>query len=62
MDPNENLRNQRELAALILKEYDKPHSDADRIAPLAEDLATHVQALDTWIAKGGALPTAWVRK
>lgn len=51
MDPDANLREQRELAQAIINE------EAGAIE--AERLAELVLALDEWIDKGGFLPTRW---
>lgn len=59
MDPNANLKEQRELAAhlLWLEENDREidHDDVLRLSEL-------VIALDNWIASGGFPPDAWARK
>lgn len=52
MDPNETLRAIRDLARLILE------SDQDQ-SHRAEELAEAVDALDTWLGRGGFLPDAW---
>lgn len=51
MDPNANLKEQRELAKKILEENNR--EDVDRLAEL-------VLALDEWLSKGGFPPTDWV--
>jgi len=51
MDPDENLAEQRRLAAEFL-EPDSELLDIHRLAEL-------VIALDEWIAGGGFLPAAW---
>lgn len=62
MDPNENLKRQRELAAEIIKLYEIETSLNDyKLVPLGNELAEHVQALDEWLAKGGFLPEGWSR-
>lgn len=53
MDPNANLKRQRELAAEIIDGY----GNRD-IADLAAELAELVQALDEWRLKGGFDPYA----
>jgi hypothetical protein len=60
MDPNQNLKQQRELAAQIirLRDKDAPH---DQIADVADELAELVQALDGWLSRGGFLPSEWVK-
>jgi hypothetical protein len=60
MDPNANLKEQRELAAKMITDYNDSESngidqdDANRLAEL-------VQALDEWISRQGFLPKAWAR-
>jgi len=49
MDPNACLKEIRELVKAIWREES---IDLDH-------LATLVEGLDRWIAKGGFLPTAW---
>ena len=53
MDPNANLQEQLQLADLIL--------DGLGTRANAERLAELVVALDEWIAKGGFLPSKWLR-
>jgi hypothetical protein len=58
MDPDLNLREQRELAARIVADYERRFD-----GPRPEDarrLAQLVQALDEHITRGGALPRHWV--
>lgn len=50
MDPNENLREQKELAEYLVNRAD---------ATKAERLAELVLALDEWVANGGFLPERW---
>ena len=57
MDPNENLKQQLELAGAILHLY---HQDSGYDA--TEDavrLAELVQALNDWIQRGGYIPFGW---
>ena len=68
MDPNANLREQREICREILKIQDDcnadgtyTHGQEERLAELATRLAELVQALDEWIIAGGFLPKAWNR-
>lgn len=66
MDPNENLRRQRDLAAEIVRlninpDYSKRARDA-RVLEAADELADLVLALDAWLTTGGFLPRAWERK
>ncbi len=71
MDPDENLRKQREAAAEIIELIDDADAEnggdldadaEDRILSLAEDLAEHVQALDGWLKSFGFLPKDWTRR
>ena len=58
MDPNANLKEQRELAAKMLRDFEDTEGngidqdDANRLAEL-------VEALDGWIKGGGFLPHDW---
>ena len=56
MDPNENLQQQLELAASLIRAADAGESvdeaDAVRLAEL-------VQSLNQWIAHSGFLPEQW---
>jgi hypothetical protein len=54
MDPNEALRIIREARAELFSEGE-PY-DPETVRTLAE----HVDALDTWLSKGGFLPAAWM--
>lgn len=64
MDPNANLREQREIAAEInaIRDNLDPITDAftsdqlDRLEHLALRLAELVEALDEWLNRGGFLP------
>ena len=49
MDPNATLKKIRELAQRLLWDTESP----------AGELAERIEALDTWICKGGFLPTDW---
>jgi hypothetical protein len=53
MDPDANLKEQRELAKCILARFGDS-ADAERLAEL-------VEALDGWIRLGGGVPHAWKR-
>jgi hypothetical protein len=52
MDPDENLKEQREIVDRILD------GNEENYVKLAE----LVEALDKWISKGGFLPKAWARR
>ena len=60
MDPDANLREQREYATMLLQDLDRegfvPGPD---FCFNAEQLANLVHALDIWMCKGGALPVQW---
>lgn len=56
MDPDANLERTRELVAEMIEKLDAEQPvDEDDVNTLVE----HVQALDTWISRGGFLPAAW---
>jgi hypothetical protein len=60
MDPDANLREQREIARRLLDKF--MASDEDATAFDEGDvvrLAELVEALDRWISGGGFLPAAW---
>lgn len=56
MDPNENLRQQRALAARLIEaaENGREVSEDDVL-----ELSELVVALDNWLAAGGFPPDAW---
>lgn len=60
MDPNENLRRQREVASIILDPPDRsqvfPYST---MVDAAEDLAALVRSMDEWLRRGGFPPDDW---
>ena len=60
MDPDENLKQQLELAGAILHLYhqDSGYDATDDAVRLAE----LVQALNDWIVRGGFPPDAWSRR
>lgn len=55
MDPDENLREQWEIAHRLTEKPQNTERDLED----AERLAELVLALDTWITNGGALPKSW---
>lgn len=57
MDPNANLREQRELAQQILRQ-----TNCADIQRQAARLAELVEALDGWIKNGNFLPDGWKRR
>lgn len=62
MDPNANLREQREIVAEVIRMWDSadPHTDYEReLAQAADRLAELVQSLDEWLTNGGFLPIEW---
>jgi hypothetical protein len=66
MDPNANLREQRELAKEILHIQDNcsafgefTYNQEQDLIQHAQRLAELVEALDGWIKKGGFLPDNW---
>jgi hypothetical protein len=62
VDPDENLKRQRELRAEIVEILDD--EDGRRRAFLddqASELADLHAGLDEWLSRGGALPRAWAR-
>jgi alkyl hydroperoxide reductase subunit AhpC len=71
MDPTANVSEQARLSEEILQLSDKLHCDVGpdaeasdartyaEIGTKAVRLAELVQALDTWIKRGGALPAQW---
>jgi len=62
MDPNETLRKARAAAGALIALIDGSESSVDdRLLTEAEDLAEAFQALDSWLSRGGFLPTAWNR-
>jgi hypothetical protein len=56
MDPDANLKRQREVAAEIEA---CSTSDTRTLASLADELAELVVSLDEWLLKGGFLPADW---
>ena len=60
MDPNATWAQMMDLAEMILKGAEESN---DGFGPEdAVALAERVEALNTWIMKGGFLPKAWERK
>lgn len=57
MDPNANLKEQREIAHELLHRALTPNEAKRK----AERLAELVEALDGWIAGGGFLPADWAK-
>lgn len=60
MDPNANLKRQREIAAEILRLTNLRASPRGReFEDLGTELAELITVLDEWIENGGFLPSAW---
>lgn len=67
MDPNANLKEQREIIAAIMQIRDKADHDTEEftedqelaLAHHATRLAELCQALDAWISRSGFLPREW---
>lgn len=66
MDPNANLREQREIVARVLArtlpdgaDYIQRARHNRQQADDTERLAQLVEALDEWLTKGGFLPADW---
>ena len=63
MDPNTNLKEQRELVARLVKLEKYPDAmSATELQTYAENamrLVDLVEALDEWLSKSGSLPDAW---
>ncbi len=63
MDPNATLQIIRAKSAEVVALRDSHNADSPEtllaISELADELAAAVQALDSWIDRGGFLPTAW---
>lgn len=52
MDPDANLKEQRQIVKILLKEFD---------VDIALRLVDLTQEMDQWLQKGGALPKAWTQ-
>ena len=57
MDPNANLKEQREIVARL--QDDDSYVDHADLSATAERLAQLVQALDEWLTQGGVAPLIW---
>lgn len=57
MDPDRNLREQLQLAEIVLDD----RSDDSMVMAAAVGLADLVQSLDAWLGRGGFLPRRWER-
>lgn len=67
MDPNENMAQQRQIAARIMQRMSRADAE-DRdynkeelvnLADLAVELAELTQSLDEWLSRGGFKPKEW---
>lgn len=61
MDPNETLRRLRELLSTRQNLDDDDQDNDQELIRVGDDIAELVEALDTWLTKGGFLPAAWTR-
>ncbi len=61
MDPNANLKEQREIATRMLGHNQYRAASGPSYSVDATRLAELVQALDGWITNGGFLPEAWTK-
>ena len=63
MDPNQTLKELRQLAVEILTLLNSTPAedevDSSKLAPMADEMATKFQALDSWIKGRGFLPKGW---
>jgi hypothetical protein len=63
MDPDGNLKEQREIITWMREQEKKPESEimanADLVAEKSDRLVDLVEALDQWITRGGFLPKEW---
>jgi hypothetical protein len=62
VDPNANLEMQMRLSGMIIEKLGAGpmnREEVEQFLSIAEQLAEHVEALNGWIVKGGALPKAW---
>ncbi len=62
MDPDTNLREQREVTGRLLAAFDAADPDTGEWTPDLDDvyrLAELSEALDGWLSRGGAAPRAW---
>jgi cell division GTPase FtsZ len=62
MDPEEALRQLRELSnkvIVISNEPDLNEGDFETVFTTAVEMAEQFQALDNWISNGGFLPKDW---
>ena len=62
MDPDSNLREQREVRSRLLAAFDAADPDTGEWRPDLDDvyrLTELCEGLDVWLARGGAVPRAW---
>ena len=63
MDPNANLREQRETVHEINLCHDKDNPrESCGCAELGDRLAELVGSLDGWLSRGGGCPTDWGKR
>lgn len=68
MDPTENLKSQMRLVVNIVRTIDGSEDingdipSLHKVARMANELAEHVDALNTWLSKGGFLPDQWSKE
>lgn len=60
MDPDENLKEQRELLTDITDILDQ--DDQDELLEKVDRLTELARGMDEWLSRGGFLPKAWERK
>lgn len=62
MDPEENYRQQVELAGRIAREGDSESPNKEKLAEWGEELSGLVIALNEWVSRGGFVPRVFERK
>lgn len=58
MDPNETLKNLRELVAEIISSKNNECINCN-VINIGEEFAEQFQALDEWLSEGSSLPDDW---
>ena len=62
MDPDSNLREQREVRSRLLAAFDAADPDTGEWHPDLDDvyrLTELCEGLDGWLSRGGAVPRVW---
>lgn len=59
MDPNETLKRIRELARRVRETERVDPNNFSTYTANADELAFAIDALDSWITRGGFLPSDW---